>query len=97
MANSAAKYEPAARLFLSGCSEPLEEDLARLSGAEVSTFVLREARRRSARSAEMMVSALRALLRFLHVQGVIAEPLVEAVPSVARRTEDLPRGMRPGR
>ena len=49
-------YEPAARLFLSGRSEPLADDLARLSGAEVNTFVLREARRRSARSAEMMVS-----------------------------------------
>ena len=62
-------YEPAARLFLSGRSEPLADDLARLSGADVNTFVLREARRRSARSAEMTVSALRALLRFLYAQG----------------------------
>ena len=53
-------YEPAARLFLSGRSEPLADDLARLSGGDVNTFVLREARRRSVRSAEMMVRALRA-------------------------------------
>ena len=86
-------YEPAARLFLSGRSEPLADDLARLSRADVNTFVLREARRRSARSAEMMVRSLRALLRFLHVQGVIAEPLAAAVPSVASRREDLPRGI----
>jgi integrase/recombinase XerD len=58
-------YEPVARLFLSGRSEPLADDLARLSGADVNAFVLREARRRSARSAEMTVRALRALLRFL--------------------------------
>jgi integrase/recombinase XerD len=90
-------YEPAARLFLSGRSEPLADDLARLSGADVNTFVLREARRCSARSAEMMVRALRALLRFLHVQGVIAEPLAAAVPSVACRREDLPRGIAAGR
>ena len=62
-------YEPAARLFLSGRSEPLADDLARLSGGDVNTFVLREARRRSARSAEMTVSALRALLRFLYARG----------------------------
>jgi site-specific recombinase XerD len=87
-------YEPAARLFLSGRSEPLADDLARLSGGEINTFVLREARRRPARSAEM-VSALRALLRFLYARGVIAEPLAAAVPPVACRREDLPRGIAP--
>jgi len=93
---SAGAYEPAARLFLSGRSEPLEDDLGRLSGAEVNVFVLRESRRRSQRSAEMVVCALRALLRFLHVHGLIAEPLAEAVPSVARRREDLPRALPAG-
>jgi integrase/recombinase XerD len=89
-------YAPVARLFLSERSEPLEDDLSRLSGGEVHTFVLRESRRRSVRAAETMVFALRALLRFLHVQGLIAEPLAEAVPSVARRREDLPRGLPAG-
>lgn len=89
-------YEPFARLFLAGRSEPLADDLARLSGVDVNTFVLREARWRSARSAEMMVSALRALLRFLYAWGVIAEPLAAAVPSVACRREDLPRGIASG-
>jgi predicted deacylase len=78
-------------------SEPLEDDLARLSGAEINVFVLREARRRLRWSAQTVVSALRALLRFLHVRGLIAEPLAAAVPSVARRQEDLPRGLAPGR
>lgn len=95
-ARTVALYEPVARLFLSARSEPLADDLARLSGAEVNTFVLREARRRSVRSAEMMVSALRALLRFLYARGVIAEPLAAAVPSIARRREDLPRGIPAG-
>ena len=89
-------YEPAARLFLSTRSEPLADDLARLSGADVNTFVVREARRHSTRSAEMMVSALRALLRFLYAQGMIAEPLAAAAPSVASRSEDLPRGIAAG-
>lgn len=94
-ARTVGLYEPVARLFLAGRSEPLADDLARLSGGEVNTFVLREARRRSARSAEM-VSALRALLRFLYAQGVIAEPLAASVPSVACRREDLPRGIAAG-
>jgi site-specific recombinase XerD len=95
-ASSAAQYQPTARLFLSECSQPLEEDLARVSAAEVSMFVLREARRRSVRSTETVIYALRALLRFLHVHGWIAEPLAEAVPSVARRREDLPRALPAG-
>jgi integrase/recombinase XerD len=96
-AGSVRLYEGIARLFLSGLrSEPLADDLARLSGAGVNTFVLRESRRRSQSSAGTVVGALRALLRYLHVQGLIAEPLAEAVPSVARRREDLPRGLDPG-
>jgi site-specific recombinase XerD len=95
-ASTVGLYEPIARLFLSERSEPLAGDLARLSGAEINAFVLRESRRRSVRSAEIMVCALRALLRFLHVQGLIAEPLAAAVPSVARRLEDLPRGVAVG-
>ena len=92
-AGSAAQYQPTARLFLSERSEPLEENLARVSAAEVSTFVLRQSRQRSRRSIETVIYALRALLRFVHVHGLITEPLAEAVPSVARRREDLPRAL----
>jgi len=92
-ASSVAKYEPTARLFLSECPQPLRDGLARVSAGDVNVFVLREARRRSVRSAEMVVCGLRALLRFLHVHRLIARPLVEAVPSVARRREDLPRAL----
>jgi site-specific recombinase XerD len=94
-AGSVRLYERIARLFLEERSERLEDDLASLSGAEINVFVLREARRRSYWSALTVVSALRALLRFLHVQGLIAEPLAAAVPSVARRREDLPSGLAP--
>jgi len=80
-------------LFLEGRSEPIADDLAGLSGREIHAFVLREARRRGQRQAELMVCALRALLRFLHVQGWIATPLAAAVPSVRKRREGLPRGL----
>jgi integrase/recombinase XerD len=88
-------YARIARRFLAECSEPLANELARLSGAAVSTFVLRESRR-APRSAGSVVCGLRALLRFLLVQGLIAEPLAAAVPAVARRREDLPRGLPAG-
>jgi site-specific recombinase XerD len=94
-AGSVRLYEQIARKFLAGRSAPLAEDLACLSGAEINTFVLHEARRRLPSSAGTVTGALRALLRFLHVRGMIAEPLAEAVPSVARRREDLPRGLDP--
>jgi integrase/recombinase XerD len=87
------QYEPVARLFLEERSEPIADDLAGLSGREIHAFVLREARRRGQRQAELMVCALRALLRFLHVQGRIATPLAAAVPSVRKRREGLPRGL----
>lgn len=86
-------YEPVARLFLGERSEPIADDLAGLSGREIHAFVLREARRRRQRAAELMVCALRSLLRFLHVQGWIAMPLAEAVPSVRKRRDGLPRGL----
>jgi integrase/recombinase XerD len=89
-------YARIARRFLEERSEPLTDDLARLSGVEVNAFVLREARRVRPRTAETVVCALRALLRFLHVQGLIATPLAEAVPSVPQRREDLPRGLPAG-
>ena len=90
------QYEPVARLFLEERSEPIYDDLAGLSGREIHVFVLREARRRGQRQAELMVCALRALLRFLHVQGWIATPLAAAVPSVRKRREGLPRGLAVG-
>ncbi len=89
------QYEGVARLFLAERLEPLADDLARLSGAAVNAFVLRESRRRP-RSAGSVVCGLRALLRFLHARGLIAEPLAAAVPAVARRREDLPRGLPQG-
>ncbi|HWK18719.1 MAG TPA: site-specific integrase [Solirubrobacteraceae bacterium] len=95
-ATTVRSYEDVARRFLAERSELLADDLTRLSGAAaVNTFVLRESRR-APRSAGTVVCGLRALLRFLHVQGLIAEPLAAAVPAVARRREDLPRGLASG-
>ena len=62
----------------------------------MSVFLARECPRRSIASAQQLVTGLRALLRYLHLAGVIELPLWWAVPAVAdRRGLSLPRGLEP--
>lgn len=71
-----------------------ELDLAGLTPPDVLGFVLADCQRRQRRSAKLMVTALRSLLRFLHVEGLIDRPLAQVVPSVAFwRLQGLPRGL----
>jgi integrase/recombinase XerD len=89
-------YVPTARLFLSGRQGPDGLELERLSAADVSRFLAAECPKRSVSGARDLASALRSLLRFLHVTGLIELPLVWAVPPVAnRRDRSLPRGLEP--
>ena len=73
-----------------GCSWPSREGpdglgLERLSAADVSSFLARECPKRSVSGARDLVCALRSLLRYLHLAGLIEAPLVWAVP-VGRRS-----------
>lgn len=62
-----------------------------LLASDITAFVLREAQCSSIGSAKLVVTDLRSLLRFLHVQGH-CNPLAGAVPAVAgRRLARLPR------
>jgi site-specific recombinase XerD len=71
-------------------------DLEQLTAAEIRAFVLDQARKQP-RSARRIVTALRSLLRFLHVDGVISAPLAGAVPSPAGHAlAGLPRALEPG-
>jgi site-specific recombinase XerD len=61
--------------------------------AEVSAFVVAQSRTQAG-SFKRMVTALRSLLGFLHVDGVIAAPLGAAIPLVAaRRPSGIPMGL----
>lgn len=73
-------------------------DLERVTPDELSAFVQEECwRRRSRGSAKVTVTALRSLLRFLHVEGMVDESLASAVPSVASwRLAGLPRSLDAG-
>jgi len=89
-------YGPAARLFLAERDSVSGLGLERVSAAEVSSFLARECPKRSASGARDLVCALRSLLRYLHLAGLIEAPLVWAVPSVADlRDRTLPRGLDP--
>jgi site-specific recombinase XerD len=90
-------YGPAARLFLAGREGPDGLGLELLCAADVSSFLARECPKRSVPGARDLVCALRSLLRYLHLAGLIEAPLVWAVPSVADlRDRTLPRGLDPG-
>ena len=56
--------------------------LRKLDASQVTGFVLRRARDLCARTAQIMTTALRAFLRFLHVRGEIRSDLAACVPTV---------------
>lgn len=73
-----------------------ELDLASLTAADVIGFVRASCPGRAVGTAKLVVTALRSLLGFLHVEGVIGSPLAPAVPSVAGGTRlGPPRGLDP--
>ena len=92
-ASTVRYYLDGAREFLAG----REDRLAGLTAAEVSGFIAAEARRRSIGSAKVLVTALRSLLRFLVLEGLVTPGLQGAVPSVAGwRGGGLPKALPDG-
>lgn len=74
-------YRTIAASFLSTC--PREDGLGCLTAVEMNTFLLAECASRSIGSANNVVVALRALLRFLYLHSHISAALADAVPWVA--------------
>jgi site-specific recombinase XerD len=90
-------YVLAVRPFLDGRLRDRDElELGGLSAADVVAFVVARCPARSRGAAKMTVTALRSLLGFLHVRGLIAGPLAEVVPATASwRLSGLPRALEP--
>lgn len=87
-------YGKQARTFLLHLPEPLDAALRGLDGGQVTSFMLGYCPGRNPSSAKAIVTAVRALLRFLHVAGYVPVPLAAAVPAVAGwRLASLPRGL----
>jgi site-specific recombinase XerD len=97
-AESVRCYVNQARFFLSQFPAPLGAALAGLDAGRVRAFMLAECPRcGSVWSAKALVTAVRSLLRFLHVEGLVPGPLAGAVPAVAGwRLAALPRGLEAG-
>lgn len=96
--STALDYADMVRLFLASRVTPVGElALSGLVAGDVIRFVLAQCPGRSRGTAKLMVTALRSLLGFLHVDGVLTRPLAEAVPSVAGwRLAGLPRALEAG-
>lgn len=86
-------YEGIARSFLSERTEPIRDDLARLTGADVCAFVVEQCGTRSSGAAKNVAFGLRAFLQFLYTDDWIQNQLSAAVPAVARRDRGLPRAI----
>jgi site-specific recombinase XerD len=97
VAGSAGAYVTAVRPFVTAQAVGDPPSLAALTPADVAGFVLAACPGRSTASAKLVVTALKSLLGFLHVEGLIATPLAGAVPSVAGwKLAGLPRHLGPG-
>jgi integrase/recombinase XerD len=91
---TAWNYEHAGRLFLGALDSAGRGDLEQLTAADVSAFVVSQCRRGSVAAAKNLVNGLRAMLRFLHFEGITPGSLSGAVPTVAGWTGGgLPRGV----
>jgi integrase/recombinase XerD len=90
-------YGTHARAFLVWLPKPLDVALADLSAGLVTGYVVEYCRGRNTESAKAMVTALRSLLRFLHLTGRVPGSLTGAVPAVASwRLAGLPRTLSGG-
>lgn len=95
-AGTARCYLDAVRPFVASRLRGDELDLAGLTAAEVSGFVLATCPGRATGTAKLIVTSLRSVLRFLHVEGLIPVPLAASVPSVAGwRLTGLPQALEP--
>ena len=93
----ASRYVGLVRPLVAGRAVRESSGLQDLTAGEVSAFVVGRCRQPRHGSAKLMVTALRSFLRFLHVEGVIAAPLADGVPSVAGwKLAGLPRALDDG-
>ena len=93
---TARRYARMVRPLLANLASPEGLDLSQLGSAEISASVLAACRQLSISGAQLTVTATRSFLGFLHREGEIERPLLQAVPSIGRwRGQSLPKGLEP--
>jgi integrase/recombinase XerD len=92
---TAQDYAAAVRPLLDELADAERVRVEAATAEGVSEFILGQCRIRNVRVAQLMVTATRALLRYLHLHGMVDGCLVAAVPKVPDRRQQLPRGLEP--
>ncbi len=91
-----AAYSSRAARFLARCAPDGEPGV--ITAADVTAAVLAETAGLSAGAGQYLAAALRAFLRYCHVQGLVAADVSAAAMAVTGQwTLLLPRGLEPGR
>jgi integrase/recombinase XerD len=68
-----------------------EARLRDLAAGDVTAFMTAQARRLAPKTVQRLATALRSLLRYWHLQGLITARLDQAVPRIANRRPGLPQ------
>jgi site-specific recombinase XerC len=89
-------YLPIVRRFLTERFASTAMRLDELEPVDVHRFIVRRVQTGSRHSAQLVVTALRSFLRFLHQRGAITTDLARGVPGVANwRLSHLPKSLAP--
>jgi integrase/recombinase XerD len=91
----ACGYVGSVRPFVAAHAGGGQAGLRDLAAGDVTAFMTAESRRLAPKTVQRLATALRSLLRFWHVEGLVSGPLDRAVPRVANRRAALPRGLEP--
>jgi len=70
--------------------------LRELGAGDVTAFMTAEARRLAPKTVQRLATALRSLLRYWHLRGLIGGPLDQVVPRIANRRPGLPQPLEQG-
>lgn len=94
--SSAQCYVDMVRSFVLRQAANGDLDWASMSAADVTVFVRSACHRRSVASSRLLITALRSLLGYLYIEGLIDKPLTAVMPAVANpKLADLPNALEP--
>lgn len=71
------------------------QGLIAIEAGDVTGFIRARASEQAPKTTQRLASAMRALLRFWHVEGLTVKSLADAVPKVAHSDPGLPKALKP--
>jgi site-specific recombinase XerD len=89
-------YVDSVRSFVIAHADGGGAGLAHLSPGDVTAFMTGQSRRVAPRAVQRLATALRSLLRYWHLQGLVSALLSDGIPKVANRRPGLPQPLEAG-